>query len=157
MNPFTQPSGWNEIAEVEYPGSPTIYTTLVVGYKEMPAAGATGQITVTSEVPLSDGWIGVQLAVDEALTPITMRAKLHDATGATYADGTAVYAYNSDGTLYQEIAVGDVYGYRKVDVTAADAGEVVLSFKPGTSTSKFFVVDPAEDANGLVTNLITPA
>jgi hypothetical protein len=157
MNPFTVPGGWTLLAEVEQAGSPTIYTTLAVGYKDMPTAGATGSVTISSTVPLSDGWIGRQFAIDTALTPLVIRETLNDSTGTPYANGTSVFAYNADGSLYRGTTVGSVSGYRYVDVASPAAGEVVLTFKPGFGTQKFLVRNPSVDSDGLVTGLITPA
>lgn len=156
MNPFTVPSGWTLVAEVEQPGSPTAYTTLAVGYKEMPTAGATGVITITSTTAISDGWMGRQFAIDAPLTPLQIRETLNNSTGTPYANGTSVFAYRADGSLDRAVTVGSVSGYRYVDVTNPGSGEVVLTFKPGFGTQRFLVRNPSVDSNGLVTGLITP-
>jgi hypothetical protein len=157
MNPFTVPGGWTLLAEVEQAGSPTVYTTLAVGYKDMPTAGATGSVTISSTVPLSDGWMGRQFAIDTILTPLEIRETLNDSTGTPYANGTSVLTYNADGSLYMETTVGSASGYRYVDVASPAAGEVVLTFKPGFGTQKFLVRNPSVDSDGLVTGLIIPA
>ncbi len=157
MDPFTVPGGWTLVAEVEQPGSPTIYTTLAVGYKEMPTAGATGVITISSTVPLSDGWMARQFAIDQPLTPLQIRETLNDSTGTPYANGTPVFSYRADGSLDRAVTVGSASGYRYVDVTSPGSGEVVLTFKPGFGTQRFLVRNPSVDSDGLVTQLITPA
>lgn len=157
MNPFTVPGGWTLVAEVEQSGSPTIYTTLAVGYKEMPTAGATGGITITSTPAIADGWMGRQFAIDDALTPLEIRETLNDSAGTPYANGTPVFVYNANGSLDRAVTVGSRSGYRYVDVPNPGAGEVVLTFKPGLGTQRFLVRNPSVDSDGLVTGLITPA
>lgn len=92
--------------------------------------------------------------------PTEIREVLKDATGANYPNGTKVYCYSATGALEWTGAVGQVTGSPQntghASVLPAGPGEVVFEFNNGDLAQRYLVVDPGVDADGLVTNLITP-
>ena len=90
-----------------------------------------------------------------ATMPTEIRATFYDAAGVEYADGTVVYVYNSDGTFYEATTIGSITGYNFGVYPLAASGQVVVRFNEGDTQTKFMVVGPSVDEDGLVTNLLT--
>ena len=124
------------------------------GYAEQPTAGATGNATVS--IASSDGFSGFMFSLEPVGIPTIVRETLKDSANANYANGTVVYAYNSDGSLFLTGAVGTITGISSSFPAALTAGEVAFTQPEGVFNTLFLVVEPSTDTDGLVTNIITP-
>lgn len=135
-------------------GTSTASVAGVWGYAEQPTAGATGNATVS--LNSSDGFSGFMFSLEPAGVPTIVRETFKDSANADYANGTVVYAYNSDGSLFSTGAVGTITGVSSSFPTPLTAGEVAFTQPEGVFNLLFLVVDPSTDTDGLVTNFITP-
>ena len=126
----------------------------VWGYAEEPTASATGNATVS--LTSSDGFAGFMFSLEPAGVPTIVRETFKDGVGANYANGTVVYAYHSNGSLFSTGAVGTITGVSSSFPAALTAGEVAFTQPEGVFDPLFLVVEPSTDTDGLVTNIITP-
>jgi len=100
----------------------------------------------------------LDLGLAPAGLPTEIREVFNDSTGAPYANGTAFNCHNADGSVALSGVIGTVVGTDIANpvIVAPAAGEAVITFPFGNVTSRYIVIDPTVDTDGLVTNLLTP-